>query len=103
MTDQEILEKYGLKSAGRVSRYVKIICEAHGVEKRHVLKSPGKKLTRKHREVACRHAIMSALNDELGMSVGSIGRALGGFDHTSVLYGLKRHKERQQKESGLSK
>lgn len=44
--------------------------------------------------VIARHEAIYRLHTETEMSLPQIGRRVGGRDHTSVLHGIKRHKQR---------
>lgn len=43
--------------------------------------------------VTCRQEICYRLKDETSYSLPQIGRLLGGRDHTTVLFAIRRHKE----------
>lgn len=49
--------------------------------------------------VAARHEAMWRLSKETSMSLPAIGRKLGGKDHTTVLYGIRRHEERMRQQA----
>ena len=46
--------------------------------------------------VAARHEAMYRMKTETAMSMPAIGRRMGGRDHTTVLHGVRRHKERME-------
>jgi hypothetical protein len=71
------------------STIVRDVCAKHGVTKQQL------KGTNRQLEVClARHEAFFRLHTERGMSLPQIGRMLGGFDHTSVLYGVRRHQAR---------
>jgi chromosomal replication initiation ATPase DnaA len=43
---------------------------------------------------AVRHEVMWRLRSATALSLPAIGRALGGFSHTTVLRGVRRHQAR---------
>ena len=50
---------------------------------------------RRHREVViARQEAMYRCKEETTCSLPMIGRALGGKDHTTVIYGIRKHLER---------
>lgn len=49
--------------------------------------------------VLARHEIMYRLHMETNMSYPAIGRRLGGRDHTTVMYGVRRYVERMQEQA----
>ena len=48
------------------------------------------------RYVVCARQEVMARMHERGMSLGQIGRRLGGLHHTTVLHGVRRHHERNE-------
>lgn len=50
--------------------------------------------TRKTDVVIARHEMFYRMHEETRMSFVLIGRKCGGFDHTTVISGVRRHKER---------
>lgn len=55
--------------------------------------------SRARRIVIARHYAMHRLSEETAMSTTQIGRVLGGKDHTSVIYGIRRWKEHWSKQA----
>ena len=45
-----------------------------------------------------RQAVMAAIRDELDWAYERIGRYLGNRDHSTIVYGVKRHKEKLKKD-----
>jgi len=50
--------------------------------------------SRRRNLVLARHKLMWRLSKETSLSLPNIGRRMGGFDHTSVSHGIKRHQAR---------
>lgn len=66
---------------------IKEVASAHGLSVRDVL---AKRRTKSH--VRCRQEMMARLYTEVGRSSsGRIGGWLGGYDHTTVIHGIKTH------------
>lgn len=57
---------------------------------------------REHRLVVARHEAFYRLSRETAMSLPMIGRRFSGRDHTTVLYGLRKHAERMEAEANSS-
>ena len=53
-----------------------------------------KSRTKLKRIIVARWHAMHALYETGRFSTTQVGRLVGGFDHTTVLYGLQRHSER---------
>lgn len=68
---------------------VKEVCEKHGITFGQVL---GRQ--RSQPIVKARFEAYFRLSEETGLSLPQIGRFLGGKDHTSVLHGIRKHKQR---------
>lgn len=49
---------------------------------------------RTNRYVAARHEAMFVLHHRFGLSLPRVGFLLGGRDHTTVLHGIRRHRQR---------
>jgi len=65
------------------------VAEKHGLTYREML------ARRRARKIAwARQEAMWRCARETTESLPNIGRALGGYDHTTVLYGVRRHEER---------
>lgn len=52
--------------------------------------------TRLREVIAARFEAYYRLHDELGYSLCMIGEAVGGKDHSGVLHGIRKHKERME-------
>jgi hypothetical protein len=50
--------------------------------------------TKADRIVKCRHEIWHSLNKVRGVALAEIGRRFGGYDHSSVLHGVRMHEAR---------
>jgi hypothetical protein len=72
---------------------VRATCEKHGITKAQL-----KGANRQYDIIRARHETFYRLYTERGMSLPQIGRMLGGFDHTTVLNGIRRHKGRMNGE-----
>ena len=48
------------------------------------------------RFVTARHELWYRMSNETGLSAAHIGRLTGGFDHTTVLSGMRRHQSRME-------
>lgn len=70
-----------------VDRVVKRVCDATGVSTAQLLSG-----SRQAEVCQARFAAMVLLRDD-GLSLPGIGRALGGRDHSTIFYGLKRAEE----------
>lgn len=68
---------------------VKEVCEQHGVTFSQVI---GRQRSRPL--VAARFEAYFRLSEETGFSLPQIGKLMGGKDHTSVLHGIRMHKQR---------
>jgi len=67
------------------------ICAKHGLTKGELLSA------RRSRDlVVARHEAFYRMSKETAMSLPAIGRRMGGKDHTTVLWGIRRHKERME-------
>lgn len=64
---------------------IKSICRRHGVAWKEIIQSD-----RLPRVVDCRHHIWWTLRTKYGAALTQIGRRTGGFDHSSVLHGVRR-------------
>lgn len=70
-------------------RIARSVAKAHGVSYREMLSQR----RQKHLVHARQHA-MWELRKHTSLSMPSIGRLLGGRDHTTILYGLRAHEKR---------
>lgn len=61
---------------------------------RHVLMRDIRSDNRCRAVVLARHEICWRCREETDLSLMQIGQVLGGKDHTTVLYGVKKHQER---------
>lgn len=77
-----------LTSAHRIIRNV---CQKHGFTLGELYSA-----RRAWPLVAARHEAMYRLSKETSMSIPAIGRRLGGRDHSTVLYGVKKHAAKLQ-------
>lgn len=68
---------------------VREVCEKHGVTLMEI---------RSHRRArkitTARQEAYYLINQSTLLSLPKIGRLMGGFDHTSVLHGIRKHQER---------
>lgn len=72
--------------AEKRQRVLREVCEAHGV--RFVdLTGP----SRVKHLTAARHEACYRLRDEVGLSWPRIGTILGGRDHSTIIYGARKH------------
>lgn len=67
---------------------VREVCEAHGVSLNDI-----RSHVREYPIVAARREAMYRLRTETGLSLPEIGRRMGGFDHTTVIHSIGKHKE----------
>jgi len=67
------------------------VCAKHRVSGAEI-----KGKTRNKAVVAARFEAYFFLQQQLGYSLAMIGRAMGGKDHTGVIHGIRRHKERME-------
>jgi len=65
------------------------VAEKHGLEYSEIFTKQ-----RARRYSWARQEAMWRLAKEVTASLPEIGRALGGFDHTTVLHGIRRHEAR---------
>jgi chromosomal replication initiator protein len=65
------------------------VCHKHGVSMVDVLSS-----RRDRSSVAARHEAFYRCKEETTMSLPSIGRMFGGRDHSTVIHGIAKHKQR---------
>ncbi|WP_332657341.1 helix-turn-helix domain-containing protein [Brevundimonas sp.] len=75
--------------ADRINHVLRVVAEKHGISVKAL------KGHRPSREYAWpRQEAMHELQQRFGLSTPHIGRILGGRDHTTVLYGIAKHKAR---------
>jgi len=65
---------------------VREVCEVHRISKNDMLS----KRRSKH-IVKAKHEAFYRLRQETTLSLPTIGRLMGGYDHSSVLYGCRKH------------
>jgi len=75
-------------------RIVLEVCEKHGLRLNDVISE-----RRAVPLVKARQEAMYRLHQETTMSLPAIGRRLGNRDHTTVLYGIRRHQQRMQEDA----
>jgi chromosomal replication initiation ATPase DnaA len=66
------------------------VCRRHGVS---LAQLTTKGIRPRHVAIA-RWEAFYRLREERCLALGHIGEIMGGFDHTTVLYGYKKHKQR---------
>lgn len=101
------LENVKLSTAIHRSDHARQMAEAKqiidDIEAAHQLK-PGAiyKRVRHPRIVRARQEAMHILREDLYMELPQIARLFGGINHTTVIYGVRRHAERkaQEKKNG---
>lgn len=69
---------------------IKEVCERHRLSPSAVLSR-----SRMNEIVIARHEIWHRVRSELGWSYPRIGKVIGGFDHTTVLSGVRAHEARK--------
>ncbi|MBI2588501.1 chromosomal replication initiator protein DnaA [Candidatus Berkelbacteria bacterium] len=81
-----------------VEKVIKMVCQFFNLPEKDALN------TRRHKEIVYpRQIIMYLLREELGLSYPSIGRVLGGKDHTTIMHGChKIEKEKNKNEKTAS-
>ena len=68
---------------------IREVCLKHSVKLNEIMS------TRRRRNIVdARHEAFYRLKNETSLSLPQIGRMMGGFDHTTVLHGVKRHEAR---------
>lgn len=70
---------------------VEVLARRHGLTKEDLIGHD-----RSRRYAWPRQEAMAMLRDRWGLSLPRIGQILGGRDHTTILYGIRRHKERME-------
>ena len=90
------IEPYGVRATGdldapsiTVAEIAKQTAERYGVTVNEI-----KSARRGHRLVCARQEAMWRARNETPHSLPCIGRFLGGKDHTTVIYGIRKHEER---------
>src|SRR5690606_25383533 len=71
---------------------VREVATEHGLDERELMQ-PG---YRPQKIIIARHEAFYRLRHERLLSLAEIGRLMGGFDHTTVLHGIRRHDERME-------
>ena len=74
---------------------IREVCEKHGIKLNEIMS-----VRRPTKITTARHEAFYRLKNETSMSYPQIGRVMGGFDHTTVLHGVKMHEKRMLKEAG---
>lgn len=89
---QKVLMKFSYGSQNqRIGKIVARICKALRVHPGEVMSS-----RRNRKVVMARQAIMYWSVRQTQLSLPSIGRRLGGRDHTTVLHGVRAYREKRQ-------
>lgn len=70
------------------ARILKEVCDKHGV-----LEGAIRSQARKRKLTYARFELFARLSDEISMPLAAIGRAVGGRNHSTVISGIKRHRE----------
>ena len=68
---------------------IRDVCAKHGI-------SLNELMSRRRFKAICaaRHECFYRLKNETALSLPQVGRVMGGFDHTTVLAGVRRHEKR---------
>jgi hypothetical protein len=80
------LDESQLALRSKWKQIVTEVCEKHKIGRVEVMSR-----TRRYAVVNARHEVMWRMRAETTMSLPEIGKRLGGFDHTTVLHGVRRH------------
>ena len=81
----------------KVSEVQAVVAAAHGMDVRDL-----KVRCRKHRFAHPRFEVMFLARELTSNSLPGIGRLMGGFDHTSVLYGIRKIAKRVETDAALA-
>lgn len=75
----------------RVNHAIRTICEAHDIT------WPDMKGPSRRRAIAYpRQELMRVMFDDMGISYNRIGQLLGGRDHSTIIHGVKKARERRE-------
>jgi chromosomal replication initiation ATPase DnaA len=80
------LDETPMMLRSRWKQIVTEVCEKHKIGRVEVMSR-----TRRYAVVNARHEAMWRMRAETTMSLPEIGKRLGGFDHTTVLHGVRKH------------
>lgn len=73
-------------------RIVLDVCQKHGLRYQDIISA-----RRPVPLVRARHEAMYRLQQETTMSLPAIGKRLGNRDHTTVMWGIRKHQQRMEK------
>jgi hypothetical protein len=80
----------------QVTRIKQEVCAKHQVSLLDIIADRRDRIS-----AAARQELCYRLSTETGMSFPQIGRTVGGRDHTTIMYNVRRHKARLQEQGAL--